>query len=125
MKRAGFVPERDTFNTLISAYSRCGSFDQAMAVYKRMLEAGVAPDLSTYNAVLAVLARGRLWEQSEKVLAEMKDAQCKPNELTYSSLLHAYANGKETGRMCALAEEIYSGAMEPPSCAFEDPCFSK
>ncbi|KAM2791501.1 hypothetical protein PS2_003276 [Malus domestica] len=35
MKRAGFVPERDTFNTLISAYSRCGSFDQAMAVYKR------------------------------------------------------------------------------------------
>lgn len=25
MKKAGFEPERDTFNTLMGAYSRCGS----------------------------------------------------------------------------------------------------
>jgi len=49
MKRSRFVPERDTFNTLISAYGRCGSFDQAMAAYKRMLEAGVSPDVCTYK----------------------------------------------------------------------------
>ncbi|PSS02662.1 Pentatricopeptide repeat-containing protein [Actinidia chinensis var. chinensis] len=113
MKRAGFVAERDTLNTLISAYSRCGSFDQAMVVYRRMLDAGLSPDLSTYNAVLAALARGGLWEQSEKLLTEMKDGRCKPNESTYSSLLHAYANGKATERIQTLAEEIYSGAIEP------------
>lgn len=84
-----------------------------MTVYKRMLEAGVTQDLSTYNAVLAALARGGMWEQYEKILAEMKDHWCKPNELSHCSLLHAYPNGKEIKRMLALAEEIFSGLIEP------------
>ncbi|KAK4848785.1 hypothetical protein QYF36_017304 [Acer negundo] len=78
-----------------------------------MLEAGVTPDLSTYNAVFAALARDGTWEQSDKILAEMKGGRCKPNEQSHSSLRHAYANGREIDRMLSLAEEIYSGIIEP------------
>ncbi|KAM2701613.1 hypothetical protein EV2_003424 [Malus domestica] len=47
------------------------------------------------------------------MFAEMLNGHCKPNELTYSSLLHSYANGKEIERIHILAEEIYSGVIEP------------
>ncbi|CAN6554812.1 unnamed protein product [Malus baccata var. baccata] len=122
----GCKPNICTFNALIKMHGNRGNFAEMMKVFEEIKilhtagavlstklwlcirEAGVTPDLSSYNAVLAALARGGLWQQSEKMFAEMLNGHCKPNELTYS-----YANGKEIERIHILAEEIYSGVIEP------------
>lgn len=106
MKKAGFEPEKATFNTLIEAYGRCGSSDQAMSIYDGMLQAGCTPDLATFNTLLAALAREGRWEHAELVLDELKRSSYKPNDIAYASMLHAYANGGELDKMNELVDTL-------------------
>lgn len=106
MKKSGFEPEKATFNTLIEAYGRCGSSDQAMGIYDGMLQAGCTPDLATFNTLLATLAREGRWEHAELVLDELKRSSYKPNDIAYASMLHAYTNGGELEKMNELVDTL-------------------
>jgi pentatricopeptide repeat domain-containing protein 1 len=108
MKKAGCEPEKATFNTLIDAYGRCGSSEQALGIYNGMLRAGCTPDMATFNALLAALAREGRWEQAELVLEELKKANYKPNDVAYASLLHAYSNGGQVPRLKRAVDNLFA-----------------
>ncbi|KAF6153587.1 hypothetical protein GIB67_027454 [Kingdonia uniflora] len=65
MKNSGFEPDRDTFNTLISAYGRYGSAVNVSNMYNEMVTAGFSPSVTTYNALLNVLSRKGDWRGAD------------------------------------------------------------
>lgn len=62
----GFEPDRDTFNTLISAYGRCGMEINAAKTSDEMIIAG----FTTYNALLNAVAHRGDWRTAESVISE-------------------------------------------------------
>ena len=59
-----------TYNTIITACSRSGQADAAMALYGRMIAAGVKPSSTTYTALIS--AHGKLG-QADRALAVFDD----------------------------------------------------
>ncbi|PQM40475.1 pentatricopeptide repeat-containing protein [Prunus yedoensis var. nudiflora] len=113
MKNCGFEPDRDTFNTLISAYGRCGSEIDAAQMYDEMIKAGFSPCVTTYNALLNALARRGDWKAAESVVVDMRSKGFKPNETSYSLMINCYAKGANVKGIERIEREIYDGHIFP------------
>ncbi|KAF9588537.1 hypothetical protein IFM89_013031 [Coptis chinensis] len=114
MKNCGFEPDRDTFNTLISAYGRCGSGIVALKMYDEIIRVGFRPSVTTYNSLRMSLDHEVIGEQPGVIL-DMKSKGFKPNETSTSLMLHCYATPVcvDIRGIEAIEEEIYSGEIFP------------
>ncbi|GKV39799.1 hypothetical protein SLEP1_g47516 [Rubroshorea leprosula] len=107
------VPDRDTFNTLIGAYGRCGSEINATKMYEEMIEVGFVPCSTTYDALLNALVRRGDWKAAESIILDMKNKGFRPNETPHSLMLQCFAKGGNAKGIEKIEKKIYGGRIFP------------
>jgi pentatricopeptide repeat protein len=85
----GQRPNVHSFTTLMNAYSREGSTQQAEDVLTRMISAGIRPNVYSYTTLMGAYSRACDPAGAADVLRRMREAGVKPNAATYNSLLIA------------------------------------
>ncbi|XP_068337023.1 pentatricopeptide repeat-containing protein At5g15300 [Pyrus communis] len=83
-------------NALIDMYSKCGSIERALEVFRRMRD----KDVSSWNSVIGGLAFHGHSEESVNLFKEMRRLKVRPNEITFVGVLVAcsHAGKVEEGR---------------------------
>jgi pentatricopeptide repeat protein len=95
LQSAGVAVNTVTYNTLISACERGGSWREAEQLYRDMVHTGVAPDTITLNALISVYGRGRQWLAALELFDSLeRHPNLTPDAITYNSLIAACARGK-------------------------------
>lgn len=51
---SGLTPDISTFTALLKALGRCGRYEDARQMVRRMKDFGATPDLDTYHALIQV-----------------------------------------------------------------------
>ncbi len=59
MQLAGVMPNRITFNALLSACAKCGNIGRAKFVFSEMKRALVPPDVVTFNALISACEKAK------------------------------------------------------------------
>ncbi|XP_037457682.1 pentatricopeptide repeat-containing protein At3g18110, chloroplastic-like [Triticum dicoccoides] len=106
VRQAGLRPDVITYNTLISACSQGSILDDAVAVFKEMIDSECRPDLWTYNAMVSVHGRCGTAREAEQMFMELLDKGFKPDAVTYNSLLHAFAKEGDVDAVERVCEEL-------------------
>ncbi|XP_024516966.1 pentatricopeptide repeat-containing protein At4g18520, chloroplastic-like isoform X2 [Selaginella moellendorffii] len=111
---AGYEPELIVGNATVNMYGKCGSLEDAYAVFDRM----PARDVITWNAIISAYAH-RAHHREPLVLFERMEAEdVTPNKVTFVTVLYACAKLKalEEGRAiharvseAGLASEVIVG----------------
>mmetsp|Transcript_6432 Transcript_6432/g.15606 ORF Transcript_6432/g.15606 Transcript_6432/m.15606 type:complete len:886 (-) Transcript_6432:39-2696(-) len=102
-----------TYNTMVKAYLRSGSFQSARGVFATMQRAGVQPNAVTFNELLDAAASEsprQLWA----IIDEMKACGQRPNHVTCSILLksiHQHSRGGDVEKTLAVIEAM-EGEMD-------------
>ncbi|KAB2613854.1 pentatricopeptide repeat-containing protein [Pyrus ussuriensis x Pyrus communis] len=83
-------------NAVIDMYSKCGSIERALEVFRRMRD----KDVSSWNSVIGGLAFHGHSEESVNLFKEMRRLKVRPNEITFVGVLVAcsHAGKVEEGR---------------------------
>lgn len=76
-------------NALIDMYSKCGSIQTAMKVFKAMKE----KDVSTWNSVIGGLAFHGHVREAVHLFNKMLEGRVRPNEITFVGVLVACSHG--------------------------------
>lgn len=90
------LPNLITYNTYLSALSKAGDLDRALAELTEMIGSGISPDTRTYTSLIATVARRASSAAGKhdptpafELLSEMRRKGIQPNGMTYSALIDA------------------------------------
>ncbi|XP_076929766.1 putative pentatricopeptide repeat-containing protein At3g11460, mitochondrial [Bidens hawaiensis] len=81
----GYGSDPFSCNALVDMYSKNGDFDDAKAVFDRIVD----PDIVSWNAVIAGCVLHELNDTGLELLVRMRRSGLKPNMFTFSSVLKA------------------------------------
>uniref|UniRef100_A0A7S2YEH4 Pentacotripeptide-repeat region of PRORP domain-containing protein n=1 Tax=Entomoneis paludosa TaxID=265537 RepID=A0A7S2YEH4_9STRA len=103
-------PNLITYNTLLSAYAKCGYPAKCMELLERMSDENVEPDVISHNSVLQALARSRDEDQGERAEAYLRKAMNKVrlNGRSYTTCMDAWSQEGCPERAHALLKEMLS-----------------
>ncbi|XP_014507966.1 pentatricopeptide repeat-containing protein At1g55890, mitochondrial-like [Vigna radiata var. radiata] len=99
-------PDLVSYNTLIKAFCKKGSFDSALTVLKEMEEKGVNPDSITFNTLLDGLYSEGSFEDGEKVWGQMGAKNVTPDARSYCSKLVGLVREKKAGEVVEFLREM-------------------
>ncbi|KAI3498490.1 hypothetical protein L1887_34265 [Cichorium endivia] len=71
MKKAGFLMDLVTYNTLIGGFFRKKKLDKAVEILKDMEDSGIKPDSVTYNTLISYFTQNDDFESAHKFLKQM------------------------------------------------------
>ncbi|XVE86797.1 hypothetical protein DITRI_Ditri18aG0063000 [Diplodiscus trichospermus] len=85
--------ERDaiTWNTMMSAYTRCGHFSEAIALFDQMILGNLMPDLTTLIIVLSACSHLASWEKGERIHCYVKEGGYELCQSIATALVDMYA----------------------------------
>ena len=67
MKKQDALPNRITYNALISAYEKGNQLERALEIYAAMKERKVVPDVITYSALISGCEKSNLLKQALEI----------------------------------------------------------
>lgn len=97
MLEAGITPDVQALNSLINAFSKAGSPDQALRVFGEMSRYGVTPSLITFNSLIDACARAGDNDRARQMFSRLVQSGLSPNDRTFSAMIHSYAVKGEVG----------------------------
>ncbi|OMO73083.1 hypothetical protein COLO4_27268 [Corchorus olitorius] len=80
-----------TWNTMMSAYTRCGHFSEAIALFDQMISRKLIPDLATLVTVLSACSHSALWEKGERIHCYIKEVGFELCQSLATALIDMYA----------------------------------
>lgn len=102
--RSGFCSSLPVVNSLVHAYSRCGSMDCAQAAF----DLSPHPDRISWNTLIAGYARFGEHEKSLSCFKQMLEAKVKPDVVTFVSVLSACSHAGMVEDGLKYFESMYS-----------------
>ncbi|CAE7361943.1 unnamed protein product, partial [Symbiodinium necroappetens] len=66
-------------------------WEEALDLFRSMLEARISPDRFSYNAAMSAGAQGGQWQLTRQFFGTMRDAEVMPDMYCYSTLCTAYS----------------------------------
>ena len=120
MPLAGLQPDSYSFSAAISACSRAGQTDRALAVFRQCVaqhEVGCAPNNVVFNAMLAACQRGGAPWRSQllAVFASMSAHGVTPDAWAYSAAIDALAHTGQWERALGLLDDLEAaGSVSKP-----------
>jgi pentatricopeptide repeat protein len=88
MSQQGVEPNIITYSIIIKAYCQLNRLDEALKVWKDMVETtSFKPDEAMYNTLLAGCARKGLYDRGMDIFDEMQRADVRPSNVTLSVLV--------------------------------------
>ncbi|XP_014510731.1 pentatricopeptide repeat-containing protein At1g55890, mitochondrial-like [Vigna radiata var. radiata] len=106
-------PDLVSYNTLVKAFCKKGSFDSALSVLKEMEEKGVNPDSITFNTLLDGLYSKGSVEDGEKVWGQMDAKNVTPDLRSYSSKLVRLVKENNMDEVVEFFGEIKKLSVKP------------
>ncbi|KAL3730678.1 hypothetical protein ACJRO7_027672 [Eucalyptus globulus] len=103
------LTERDLilYNIVISGYANHGHEDQAMKLYKDMLERGLKPDEVAFIALLSACRHSGLVEMGEKYFkSEVEDYKIMPETDHYACTIDVYARANQPEKAMDIMKKI-------------------
>ncbi|KAK3420820.1 hypothetical protein EUGRSUZ_G01896 [Eucalyptus grandis] len=95
------------YNIMISGYANHGHEDQAMELYKEMLERGLKPDEVTFIALLSACRHSGLVEMGEKYFKSMvEDYKIVPEMDHYACMIDLYGRANRLEKAMGLMKKI-------------------
>ncbi|KAJ6341188.1 hypothetical protein OIU78_009377 [Salix suchowensis] len=89
MKKRGWVPGIEVYNSLVYILTRENCFKQALKILDKMKETGLQPDSATYNSMIHPLCEAKKLEDARSLMATMIEENVSPTIETY----HAFLEG--------------------------------
>lgn len=133
-KRPEIRPNTISYNTIISAYAKCGEIDCAQHILRRMEQlsstnAECKPDTISYNSVIKVLGMSDQKDgadMSEAVLKELENMPgIQPDRTSYTSVINAFAQrGKPEKAESVLNDMVLAYLAGNDSLRPEIPAFN-
>ncbi|KAK1315864.1 Pentatricopeptide repeat-containing protein [Acorus calamus] len=123
-----------TFSTLIRIYGMSGNFDgalnvyeemkatygraryaeDALSVYREMVQKGLELNVVLYNTLLAMCADLGYVDQALEIFAQMKGSdKVKPDSWTYSSLITIYSCSGEVSKAEGVLKQMVEAGFQP------------
>ncbi|KAL5978769.1 hypothetical protein ACLOJK_029886 [Asimina triloba] len=100
-----------SWNSLIAGYAHQGQGDEAVHMFKKMLQEGMVPNHVTFLAVLSACSYSGLWDQGWEFFASMSsDHRIKPRAMHYACMVALV--GRE-GRLDEAFAMIKKAPFEP------------
>jgi len=102
-----------TYNTMISAFARCGRRQEAFSIFVKMKDAGINPDrVSVTSLIKAAVEDGDL-RAGKALLKDMKKAGIEADVVTYNTLIKAYCERNQMFEAKELVVEMESRGIQP------------
>ncbi|KAL6197548.1 hypothetical protein ACLB2K_033156 [Fragaria x ananassa] len=111
-------PDLVSYNILIKAFCKMGSFDSAVSVLEKMEKKGVKPDVITFNTILDCLCGNQGFSDAEKIWGVMVEKDVIPDIRSYNAKLMGLALEKRSKEGAELVEELRSRGVEPDVFSF-------
>ncbi|XWS41588.1 hypothetical protein CRYUN_Cryun17cG0094800 [Craigia yunnanensis] len=80
-----------TWNTMMSAYTRCGHFSDAIALFNQMILGNLMPNLATLVTVLSACSHLASWEKGERIHCYIKEGGYELCQSLATALIDMYA----------------------------------
>jgi pentatricopeptide repeat protein len=121
MKLDGIKPDKYSFNTLVTIFSRSGMLNEAFNVFQESRNHGVEPDPSMYNTLLSAFSKfgersfnyTACLDQMEEVFDGFRSKGVTPNVLLYTTMIAACGRAGDTFRLCKYWEEMLAKNIKP------------
>ncbi|XP_058091452.1 small ribosomal subunit protein mS78 (rPPR3a)-like [Magnolia sinica] len=111
-------PDVFSYNILIQAFCKMGSFGSAVSVLDMMEMNGVKPDLVTFNSLLNGFYTGSQFSDAEKIWTKMEEYNCVPNIISYNERLRGLVLEGKTEEAVKLVGELGSRGLKPSIFSF-------
>ncbi|PPD92999.1 hypothetical protein GOBAR_DD10031 [Gossypium barbadense] len=80
-----------TWNTMMSAYTCCGHFSEAIALFDQMLLGNLMPDLATLLTVVSACSHLASWEKGERIHCYIREGGYELCQSLVTALIDMYA----------------------------------
>lgn len=104
-----------TYNTMISAYARCGRREDAFAMFKTMKKAGLKPDKVTVTSLIKAVINDGDFDTARNLLKDMKKAKIKADVVTYNTVIRAFCESSRWFEAKELVAEMEASGVNPDS----------
>ncbi|KAE9607168.1 hypothetical protein Lal_00026443 [Lupinus albus] len=112
-KDLSIEPDLVSYNTVLKALCKLGSFDSALSLIRELEKNGLKPDLVTFNTILDQLYSKGRFEDGEKIWSQMVVKNVEPNIRSYNARLMGLALEKKTIDAVEFFEEIEKKGVKP------------
>ncbi|KAM6602081.1 hypothetical protein CsatA_021690 [Cannabis sativa] len=117
-KAYGIVPNLDTYNRVIQAFSESGSTSSAYSILAEMDRKGVKPDATTFGCLLSGFYSEERFEEVGKVLTLMEKYGLRLGVSTYNIRIHSLCKLKKVDEAKALLDGMVSRGIKPNSVTY-------
>ncbi|XP_024157939.2 pentatricopeptide repeat-containing protein At3g13160, mitochondrial [Rosa chinensis] len=117
-EKLSIEPDLVSYNTVIKAFCKMGSFDSAVSVVDVMEKKGVKPDVITFNTILDCLYGNKRFLDAEKIWGQMVEKNVVPNIRSYNAKLLGFALEKRSVEGAQLVEELRNIGVKPDVFTF-------
>ena len=113
MAQSGPAPGSAVFNYVITALSKGGEMEDAIAVMKIMEGRGLRPDIYTYCVIMSGFAKGGLMDEAYGIYREAKKNHAKLSPVTYHILIRGYCKMEEYDKALNCLKEMKDYGVQP------------
>ncbi|XP_031275111.1 pentatricopeptide repeat-containing protein At3g13160, mitochondrial-like isoform X2 [Pistacia vera] len=117
-KKLGIEPDLVSYNTVVKAYCKMGSFDSATKLLDEMEKKGENPDRITFNTLLYAFYNNGRFADAEMIWQRMVDKIVTPDIRSYNAKLNGLAIEKKTKEAVELVEEMRNKKIKPDVFSF-------
>ena len=104
-----------SYNTMISAYARCGRRTDAFTLLNEMLEAGLKPDKYTITSLVVAVVKDGDIDTALNLLSDMKKAGIKADAVGYNTVIRSLCDNSQWFEAKSLVADMESRGIKPDS----------
>ncbi|KAE8711267.1 Detected protein of unknown function [Hibiscus syriacus] len=108
----GCPPDGHTYNALIKLLTTQPMPDDAMMVYKKMIQTGIQPTIHTFNMMMKSSFQSRNYDMSRAIWDEMTEKGYWPDDISYTVFIGGLICLGRSGEACRLLEEMIEKGMK-------------
>lgn len=114
MKKKGWAPTLEVYNSLIYVLMQENCLKEANNVLKRIHEAGLNPNVETYNCMIHQLCESQKFVEAQALMEEMTVKGIKPNYETY----HPFINQDDAESTLKILRKMKENGCGPYGSTF-------
>lgn len=104
-----------SYNTMISAYARCGKRKDAFGLLNEMLDQGLKPDKYTITSLVKVVVEDGDIDTALNLLSDMKKAGIKADAVGYNTVIRSLCDKSQWFEAKTLVADMESRGIKPDS----------